>query len=131
MDEPHIDFDLIVIGAGMAGVNAANKSVAAGWRTGIVDLLQYGGTYALRDCDPKEILRQAAGMIDAARLMAGKGIEPCTLTVDWAELMRHKRGFTDPVPDELEGSLERSLEVDERTITARRFLIATGARRRP
>jgi glutathione reductase (NADPH) len=37
-------YDLIVIGAGMAGVNAANKCGAAGWRVAIVDELPYGGT---------------------------------------------------------------------------------------
>ena len=39
-------FDLMVIGAGMAGVTAANKCASAGWRVGIVDELPYGGTYA-------------------------------------------------------------------------------------
>lgn len=46
-------FDLIVIGAGMAGIAAANKCAAQGWRVAIVDALPYGGTCALRGCDPK------------------------------------------------------------------------------
>lgn len=45
--------DLLVIGAGMAGTSAANKCAAQGWRVGIVDALPYGGTCALRGCDPK------------------------------------------------------------------------------
>jgi glycine/D-amino acid oxidase-like deaminating enzyme len=44
--------DLIVIGAGMAGVTAANKASAQGWDVAIVDALPYGGTCALRGCDP-------------------------------------------------------------------------------
>ena len=32
-------FDLIVIGAGMAGVAAANKGAAHGWEVAIVDAL--------------------------------------------------------------------------------------------
>lgn len=36
--------DLIVIGAGMAGIAAANKCAGAGWSVGIVDELPYGGT---------------------------------------------------------------------------------------
>ena len=44
-------FDLIVIGAGMAGIASANKCAAQGWRVGIVDELPYGGTCALRGCD--------------------------------------------------------------------------------
>lgn len=46
--------DLIVIGAGMAGIAAANKCAGAGWSVGIVDELPYGGTCALRGCDPKK-----------------------------------------------------------------------------
>ena len=46
-------FDLIVLGVGMAAVNAANKCAAAGWSVAVVDELPYGGTCALRGCDPK------------------------------------------------------------------------------
>ena len=42
------DYDLVVIGAGMAGVSTANKCVAQAWRVAIVDALPYGGTCALR-----------------------------------------------------------------------------------
>ncbi len=35
-------FDLIVIGAGMAGVTAARKCSSQGWRVAIVDELPYG-----------------------------------------------------------------------------------------
>ena len=47
------NFDLVVIGAGMAGVNVANKCASAGWQVAVVDELPYGGTCALRGCDPK------------------------------------------------------------------------------
>ena len=60
-------YDLIVVGAGMAGMSAANKAAGAGWRTAIVDELPYGGTCALRGCDPKKILRRGAEVIDAAK----------------------------------------------------------------
>ena len=36
--------ELIVIGAGMAGINATKKCARAGWSTAIVDELPYGGT---------------------------------------------------------------------------------------
>ncbi|HVA08323.1 MAG TPA: FAD-dependent oxidoreductase [Acidimicrobiales bacterium] len=53
-------YDLIVIGAGMAGAAAAHKCASEGWRVAIVDELPYGGTCALRGCDPKKILRRGA-----------------------------------------------------------------------
>tara|TARA_R110002051_G_scaffold112821_1_gene185517 strand:+ start:6179 stop:7531 length:1353 start_codon:yes stop_codon:yes gene_type:complete len=140
-------FDLIVIGAGMAGVAAANKCGAAGWRVAIVDALPYGGTCALRGCDPKKILRRGAEIVDAARLMDGKGIDPKGLAINWSDLMAHKRGFTDPVPDKMEKGLTgngvetlhgharftgpNTLEIDGRSYQSRRFLIAAGAIPRP
>ena len=66
--------DLIVIGAGMAGVNAAKKAARAGWSVAIVDEFPYGGTCALRGCDPKKMLRAGAEAVDAARLLSGKGV---------------------------------------------------------
>jgi len=139
-------YDLIVIGAGMAGVAAANKCGAAGWSVVIVDSLPYGGTCALRGCDPKKILRRGAEVIDAANLMRGKGIDPGSLTLNWSDLMRHKRSFTDPVPANMEKGLHKNgvetlhgnarfvgpnqIEIDGAPYDARFFLIATGARPR-
>jgi len=141
------NYDLIVIGAGMAGVAAANKCGAAGWRVAIVDALPYGGTCALRGCDPKKILRRGAEIIDSARLMQGKGIDPGDLSINWADLMAHKRGFTDPVPDKMEKGLlgngvetlhgaarftgSNTLEVDGTAYRSERFLVAAGAMPRP
>ena len=140
-------YDLIVIGAGMAGVNAANKCGAAGWRVAIVDELPYGGTCALRGCDPKKILRRAAEVVDAALLLEGKGIDAGGLTINWPDLMAHKRGFTDPVPGNMERGLQNNgvetlhgtatftgtqvLEVGGRPLLAERFLVATGAQPKP
>ncbi len=140
-------YDLIVIGAGMAGVTAANKCAAAGWRVAIVDDLPYGGTCALRGCDPKKILRRGAEIIDSAHLLAGKGIDPAGLRIDWTALSSHMHGFTDPVPGNMERDLARHgvetlhgtatfiapdrLELDGTSLRFEHALIATGARPRP
>lgn len=135
------DFDLIVIGVGMAGMNAAKKCAKAGWSVAVVDELPYGGTCALRGCDPKKMLRRGAEIVEAARLMNGRGINSSN-QIAWADLMAHKRSFTDPVPEKMEGGLSdagvstlhgsarfngpNELTVGDRRLTARRFLIATG-----
>jgi len=140
-------YDLIVIGAGMAGLASADKAAVAGWRVAIVDELPYGGTCALRGCDPKKILRRGAEIVDAARLLHGKGIDGNGLAINWADLMKHKSGFTDPVPDNAERGLAahgvetlhgtavftgtNTLEIDGAPFEARQFLIATGAHPRP
>lgn len=139
--------DLIVIGAGMAGVSAAKKCAAAGWSVAIVDELPYGGTCALRGCDPKKMLRASAEVIDAAQLMADKGVAGAP-RIDWPALMKHKESFTDPVPENIESGLQaagvRTLHGRARFIAEDRLdiagvgtfgfhhtLIATGAIPRP
>ncbi len=140
-------YDLIVIGAGMAGSAAAEKCARAGWRVAIVDDLPYGGTCALRGCDPKKILRRGAEIVDAARLLTGKGIDPSGLAIDWTALSAHMHGFTDPVPANMETNLRRHgvdtlhgtarfidadrLDIDGTDYGFRHALIATGARPRP
>lgn len=140
-------YDLIVIGAGTAGMNAANRCASKGWRVAITDELPYGGTCALRGCDPKKILRRGAEIVDAARLLDGKGIDLGGLSINWADLMGHKRGFTDPVPTAMAANLAGNgvetlhgtatfrgpnhLDIDDRSVEARHLLIATGARPRP
>ena len=139
-------YDLVVLGVGMAGLTAANRCAREGWSVAVVDPLPYGGTCALRGCDPKKMLRRGAEVIEAARMMAGLGVREGDLTIDWAALMAHKRNFTDAVPDKIEGGLdgkgvatlhgparftgERTLDVDGRAIEAGHVLIATGQRPR-
>jgi glutathione reductase (NADPH) len=136
-------FDLFFIGTGAAASTVANRCRAAGWSVAIVDERPYGGTCQLRGCDPKKVLRRAAEVIDAARLMRGKGIADPGLTIDWPALMRFKRGFTEPVPSRkqqafAEGGIatlsatarfvaEDAIEVAGERLEARHIVIASGA----
>ncbi|MFW8635868.1 dihydrolipoyl dehydrogenase family protein [Cribrihabitans pelagius] len=139
--------DLIVIGAGMAGINAAKKCARAGWSTAIVDELPYGGTCALRGCDPKKMLRAGAEAVDAAQRLEGKGVTGET-RIDWPALMKHKESITEPVPESMESGLKEAgvrtlhgrarftaedrLAIDGHgEIAFRHALIATGAKPRP
>jgi len=139
-------FDLLVIGAGMAGIAAATKCSTKGWHVAIVDALPYGGTCALRGCDPKKILRRGAEIVDSARLLTGKGVDGDQLSINWADVMTHKHGFTDPVPHSMEEGLrsagvtalhgvaaftdDTQVDVEGTRYEANKFLIATGARPR-
>ena len=139
-------FDLIVIGAGMAGTSAAAAVAGAGRRVAIVDERDYGGTCPLRGCDAKKLLRRGAEVIEAARLMEGKGIDPGSLAVDWPALMAHKRAFTEAMPAREESAMESAgvttlhghaefvdathLRIGDTTYAASQFLVATGHRPR-
>ena len=86
-------FDLITIGAGSAASAAASRCREAGWQVAIVDSRPFGGTCALRGCDPKTVLVGAAEVIDWARRMKGKGIRAAKLGIDWPDLMHFKRSM--------------------------------------
>ena len=91
-------FDVIAIGTGSAASAVASRCREAGWQVAIVDSRPFGGTCALRGCDPKKVLVGAAEAVDWIRRMKGKGIQAEKLQINWPELMRFKRSFTEPVP---------------------------------
>ena len=101
-------FDLIAIGTGAAASGAAFKCRAAGWSVAIIDSRPYGGTCELRGCDPKKVLVGTGALIDALRRMNGKGLKSEEARIDWGELMRFKRTFTDPVPQRREQGFQKA-----------------------
>lgn len=139
-------FDLIVIGTGSAATTVASKCRSAGWEVAIIDSRPFGGTCALRGCDPKKVLVGAAEAIDWVRRMRGRGVHAEDARIEWAELMRFKRTFTDPVPKSLEQRFAKAgihafhgrarfvdptaLEVGDDILEGRYVVIATGAKPR-
>jgi len=139
-------FDLIVIGTGSAAATVAFKCRFAGWDVAIVDFRPFGGTCALRGCDPKKVLVGAAEIVDWARRMHGLGFNAENVRIEWQELMRFKRSFTDPVPGHQEQRLVEagihvfhgrasfvgptSVEVGTDILEGRYVVIATGAKPR-
>src|SRR5712691_4788041 len=136
------NYDLVVIGSGAAASVAADRCRSAGWRVAIVDHQPFGGTCALRGCDPKKVLAGAAEAVDHARRMLGKGVagKPA---IDWAELIGFKRTFTAPVPEMREKSFASAgidafhgrarfldagrLDIGGSVIESRFVLLAVGA----
>ena len=101
-------FDVIAIGTGSAASSVASRCREAGWQVAIVDSRPFGGTCALRGCDPKKVLVGAAEAVDWVRRMKGKGIQATRLQIDWPELMRFKRSFTEPVPKRREDGFAKA-----------------------
>ena len=136
-------YDLVVIGTGTAASAAAARCRSAGWSVAVVDHLPFGGTCALRGCDPKKVLVGVAEAIDHARRMRGKGVEGGEPSIAWRDLMGFKRSFTGPVPAMKEKSFAKSgidarhgrarftgpntVEVAGERLESRFVLIAAGA----
>ena len=137
------EFDLIVLGAGTGGNGVARKAAAAGWSVASIDCRPYGGTCALRGCDPKKMLIAVTEGVEWAHAMAGKGLE-AQVSVNWPDMIAFKRTFTDAMPARVEGGLEKAgittlhgqarfigpdrIELNGETLRGRHFHIATGAR---
>src|SRR5882672_3401723 len=100
-------FDLVVIGSGSAAQAVASRCRKAGWTVAMIDTRPFGGTCALRGCDPKKVLVDATAAVDATRRLSGRGVRFDRLAIDWAELIRFKRTFTDPHPEHLKAKLAR------------------------
>ncbi len=137
-------FDLVVLGAGTGAVGVARPCVKAGWKVAIVDCLPYGGTCALRGCDPKKMLVGVTEAVDWSERMRRKGFRGDEMSIDWAEMIAFKRTFTDVIPERLQQGLEKMgvvavhgtarfteagvVQVEDRELHAKHFHIATGAR---
>ncbi len=91
------NYDLLIIGTGTAAMVAAMRVRAEGWSVAVVDFRPFGGTCALRGCDPKKMMIGGAEAVDHAWRMEDKGVEGDT-RLEWPGLLSFKRSFTDPVP---------------------------------
>ncbi|MFL6525156.1 MAG: FAD-dependent oxidoreductase [Nitrososphaera sp.] len=92
-------FDLIVIGTGTAASTTAHECSSAGWKVAIIDSLVFGGTCALRGCEPKKVLVEGVKIVDSAQRHQSKGISGTDkVHVTWSELIRFKKTFTEPFP---------------------------------
>ena len=67
-------YDLIVIGTGTAAQVTAARLRRAGRSVAMIDHRPFGGTCALRGCDPKKMLVSGAEAVDWARRMHRRGI---------------------------------------------------------
>lgn len=136
-------YDLFVIGSGSGGGDAAKICRKAGWKVAVADRLPFGGTCALRGCNPKKTLALATEVVQRVNSMKGKGIRG-SVGIDWGELMEFKQSLVDPVPEMSEKSLSQlgidlihgecrfvdknTLSVNGENVSSRFILIATGSK---
>ncbi|WP_047550250.1 dihydrolipoyl dehydrogenase family protein [Psychroserpens sp. Hel_I_66] len=135
-------YDVFIIGSGMAGMTIANKCASKGLSVGITDELPYGGTCALRGCDPKKVIIGATEVRDFAKRLQGKGIDTIP-NINWKDIMSFKQTFVDEMPRKIEKGYkkngidtfhssatfrnENTLSVGNETIQADKVVIASGS----
>ena len=137
-------FDLVAIGTGSGASAVASGCRAGGWQVAIIDSRPFGGTCALRGCDPKKVLVGASEVVDWSRRMKGKGVNGDAVRIEWPELMRFKRSFTGPVPKHREEGFAKAgitafhgrarfvgptaIQVGDDVLEGRYVVVAAGAK---
>ncbi|MDQ3896295.1 MAG: NAD(P)/FAD-dependent oxidoreductase [Actinomycetota bacterium] len=137
------EFDVVVIGAGPAGENAAGRCAAGGLSVALVERELVGGECSYWGCIPSKTLIRPGDVIAATRRVPGAA-EAVTRPIDVAAALAQRDYMTSGWDDtgalpwlEREGIAlvrgsgrlagERTVEVDGRRLTARRAVVlATG-----
>jgi len=139
MESKH--YDVFVIGSGIAGQTAAKACIKEGLSVAISDKREFGGTCALRGCDPKKIILQFADLVKQSQQLKKLGVTKLP-KIKWKDVQRFKSTFTKPVPAATEENLsnlgmdlyhqspkfisENEVMVEGKKISADKFVIATG-----
>jgi glutathione reductase (NADPH) len=139
------DYDLLVIGAGSAGVRAARLAAGThGKRVAIVEQDRVGGTCVLRGCVPKKLYVQAARYAEAFEDAVGFGWTTDNVRFDWPTLRDNVAKDVEWLSSLYLRNMEKAgveliaaravlqdahtvrLGAGDRTVTAETILIATG-----
>lgn len=140
-------YDVVIIGAGNAGLSAARVAQAAGKSVAIVEYRGVGGTCPLRGCVPKKVLVAAAETLDTITHAALHAITVARPELDWAGLIAREQSFIKGKSESLEKSLQQRgidlykgqahfigshrIQVDNTVLEAAKVVIATGSKPRP
>lgn len=100
-------YDLIVIGTGPAAGTVAKKTAESGKSVAVIESRGYGGTCALRGCNPKKVYTNAGNLVSQARDANGKLATFSDPRIDWERLLAFKRQFTQPVVEKSEASFQK------------------------
>jgi pyruvate/2-oxoglutarate dehydrogenase complex dihydrolipoamide dehydrogenase (E3) component/uncharacterized membrane protein YdjX (TVP38/TMEM64 family) len=142
---PRFDYNVVVIGAGSAGLVSAYIAAAVKAKVALVEKHKMGGDCLNTGCVPSKALIRSARLLADARDSAKYGIRKVEASFDFAEVMeRVQRVVAEVEPHD---SVERytglgveciigsarivspwEVEVDGRRLTTRSIIIASGAR---
>ncbi|MBQ0734897.1 dihydrolipoyl dehydrogenase family protein [Aquimarina celericrescens] len=140
------EFDVFVIGSGIAGQTVAKACAENNQKVAIADKREFGGTCANRGCDPKKVILSIAETLKRTQDLKGRGITKLPKS-NWNDVMKFKCEFTDAVPPSTEKKLldmgvtlyhqspkfidANTLSVEGKTVKAKKIVIASGLTPRP
>jgi pyruvate/2-oxoglutarate dehydrogenase complex dihydrolipoamide dehydrogenase (E3) component/uncharacterized membrane protein YdjX (TVP38/TMEM64 family) len=139
------DYNLVVIGAGSAGLVTAYIAAAVKAKVALIEKHRMGGDCLNTGCVPSKALIRSARLVAEARSASRFGLEDTELRVDFARVMERVQSVVRTI--EPHDSVERytglgvevvqgearvvspwEVMVDGRRLSARSIVIATGAR---
>ena len=88
------DYQLIVIGAGPGGYEAALRAAKLGKKVAVVERREAGGTCLNRGCIPTKTLLHASAIYRDAKNGAHCGIHTEDIHADMAEIFAYKRAVS-------------------------------------
>lgn len=139
------DFDLLVIGAGAAGLSIAAGAAQLGVKTALVERDRMGGDCLNFGCVPSKALLAAAHTANAIRGARRLGLHVAIFDIDWEVVRSHVQSVIAAIaPNDSEARFTGlgvtvlrgearftgpdAVSVDGRTVTAKQFVIAAGSR---
>ncbi|MBP2030280.1 glutathione reductase (NADPH) [Methanohalophilus levihalophilus] len=141
------EYDVIVIGTGVAGPVCANKLARYDMKVAIVDSREYGGTCALRGCVPKKVLVGVAELVERTEKFHAVGAVDCAASINWKKLIELKETFVDFQPAQKEAEYGQkgidtyhgqarflspdTITIGDKQLKAKYIFIATGGIPKP
>lgn len=138
------DYGLISIGGGSGGIAGANRAASYGAKCAVIEQARLGGTCVNVGCVPKKVMWFAAATADIINSADNYGFNVSLNSFNWPELKQKRDAYIERLNgiyatnlgnngvDHIEGTASfidtHTLQVGDRQITAKRFLIATGGK---
>jgi len=135
-------YDLAIIGAGWAGLNAALTARELGLKTCLIEKAQLGGTCLNLGCIPTKTLIQSAKVFALSKKSAAFGVEIAGSKVDFNKVRERKDKLIQQLRSGLQSTLKgidlisqeaeilsnKEIKTQDRVIETKSILIATGSR---
>ncbi|MDB2385067.1 NAD(P)/FAD-dependent oxidoreductase [Polaribacter sp.] len=134
-------YDVFVIGSGIAGQTVAKTCAKNNLKVAVAEKIKFGGTCALRGCDPKKVMMQFSEITKKTKQLQGLGFTDLP-KIDWQQVLDFKDKFIKKVPTATKENLEElgidlysesprftdenTIKIGDEKITATHFVIASG-----